>query len=192
MIALIVVGIESAGNRIACSLLSKATFRGEPMLGSDLAGLDDGVAKYHDDEAFDRAWKGEATIESIARGRPFVTSRSYPCAGEWPDAVAFARACEQLGYDARTIVVVRDMTAVDRSCARAGHGRDHAEKWARLERLALGRGIRPHWLDYEAMVALRSGYLRPWLADVSPLLRLDDSWAERLVDGNAKHWGDAP
>jgi hypothetical protein len=186
--AFIVVGIESSGNHLVLSLLSKMTIHGEAVLGSDLADLER-VRGYrcHNFEAFHAVWQGKRGIAEIAQGRSFVTGRSYPCGGHYPDVGAFYDQCVALDYDPVIVLIARDRNIIELSTKKAGHPEQNIEtKIARLATV-LNSPMRVRFLSYEALFLWGHPYLCNWLAEEGPGYQIDRKWMHEIRNENRKY-----
>ncbi|HRH94565.1 MAG TPA: hypothetical protein PLB55_01455 [Prosthecobacter sp.] len=186
--AFIVIGIESSGNHLILSLLSKMTIGGVAVLGSDLADLEQtGDYRCHDFEAFNAAWLGEKSIAEIAQGRHFVTGRSYPCGGHYPDIAGFYNQCIQLNYDPVIVIIARDKSIIELSTKKAGHPEQNIEvKIARLVPVLTSQ-MRVRFISYEALFLWGEHYLDNWLAEEGPAFQIDKKWVLRIRNENKKY-----
>lgn len=98
--AFVVVGPESAGNRMCTAILVEAGCMGQ---ASVLAPLNHGLPE-----------NGQS---------PVVLTRSYPHGGDDPDIFALRGDLQALGYQVHVIVVVRDMAACEASQVQRQHQR---------------------------------------------------------------------
>lgn len=186
--AFIVIGIESSGNHLILSLLSKMTIGGVPVLGSDLADLEEaGGYRCHDFEAFNAVWKGRKTIAEVAQGRHFVTGRSYPCGGHYPDIAAFHDQCIALDYDPVVVLIARDKNIIEQSTRKVGHPEQSVD--VKIARLApvLSSSMRVRFISYEALFLWGHHYLDNWLAEEGPACQIDRKWMQKIRNENRKY-----
>lgn len=186
--AFIVIGIESSGNHLVLSLLSKMTIGGEAVLGSDLADLAQTRGyRCHDFEAFNAVWKGKKNIAEIAQGRHFVTGRSYPCGGQYPDISGFYNQCIQLNYDPVIVIIARDRNIIELSTKKARHPEQNIEvKIARLVPVLTSQ-MRVRFISYEALFLWGHHYLDNWLAEEGLAYQIDKKWVQKVRNENRKY-----
>ena len=187
--AFILIGIESSGNHCLLSLLSKMTINGVPILGSDLANFDQ-TSRYrcHDHEVFHAAWQGKKNIAEIAQGRHFVTGRSFPCGGRYPDIAGFYNQCIELGYDPVIVIISRDKNIIEQSTRRVGHPvKDIDVKIKALMPVLASKNMRIRYLSYEALFLWGHYYLDNWLAEEGPTVKIDGKWLASLRNANSKY-----
>ena len=183
-LAVILLGPESSGNHVCCSVLSAITINGRGILGSDLAGLLDHHPKTHDQELFNNVWLGLQPLQEVAQGRPFVTSRSIPCGCHWPAIQAFHEQALLHGYDARVVVIIRELHITALSAGRRGMV-GPAAAWQRLDEL-LGN-LPVVWFSYEGLTQIGWPYLRRWIHALHPNATLEPGVLARVADANSKY-----
>ncbi len=187
--AFILIGIESSGNHCLLSLLSKMTIEGVPILGSDLANFDQ-TSRYrcHDHEIFHGAWQGKKSIAEIAQGRHFVTGRSFPCGGRYPDIAGFYDQCVGLGYDPVIVIISRDKNIIEQSTRRVGHPVKNVDlKINALIPVLTSKTRRIRFLSYESLFLWGQYYLDNWLAEEGPSIQIDKKWLECMRNENNKY-----
>jgi hypothetical protein len=130
----LVVGPESAGNRLLAALLVAAGCHGDGSTAQRWdPGLPDGT-------------------------NPAVVIRSVPHGGRWVNFRGIYRALQAAGYKrVVTLVAVRHPVALARSQVRRGHAKHPGDARARIEQayLRIMGGLQPPFLlvPYEALVA---------------------------------------
>lgn len=104
----LVVGPESAGNRLLGAILTRAGCQGEA--------------------ATNARWnKSLPTVET-----PAMVIRSYPHGEEWPDLSAILPELWYRGYEVTTLITVRHPAAIAASQVESGHARDFAGAEAQI------------------------------------------------------------
>ena len=184
MKAYLLLGVESSGNHLFCTIFSQLRIDGLPVVGTDMLGWTTGRPIDHEEERYERVWLGLEPLQ-VPPSSSFVTSRSFPCGCDWPNVKRFWDQAVSLNYDPLAILLVRDHNIVRRSAARRGSDLDVAHKWEMLFKAV--EGLRHRFISYEGLVYLKKKYLMHWLANEVGNFDIDDHWFDLVVDQNAKN-----
>jgi hypothetical protein len=171
---IILLGQEAAGNHAICSLFSHI----DNVMGTDLAGWDDGVYKEHSSDLFDDVWLGK---KGLIQDRHIVTSRSVPCGLIIPDLDAFIKQCS----DPLLVVITRDQTIIQRCTEKKNDRLPACKSLVIINDLI--KNYNPVFFSYESAIAFKSKYVHIWLKDNLPGFNLNPIWLNYLRDENKKY-----
>jgi hypothetical protein len=172
--AVLVMGPESSGTRLATRILVAAGCQG--------------------DDGHEQRWDAglPVRIPSMPEGAPLVWRRSVPHGGRWPDLVTWIQWVRTRGYAVQAVVTTRDWRCMVESQVQTGHVRTPGQATNNIERAydcifgALGLALAPFvTLSYESLVQ-RPERVQRWLAET---LRLPRVPQVPVCDGNEKYWG---